>query len=84
MEPAESSAQPTSSVVRTMEAEDDTSAKRQKLMAGILIFDEIDVDVNIDEHELVVLAGMRTTKESGFSGSLIGTRNTTELRVDPA
>ena len=34
MEPAESSAQPTSSVVRTMEAEDNTSAKRQKLMAG--------------------------------------------------
>ena len=34
MEPAESSAQSTSSVVRTMEAEDNTSAKRQKLIDG--------------------------------------------------
>ena len=50
MEPAESSAQPTSSVVRTMEAEDNTSAKRQKLMAGMPILHETDVDVNTDTH----------------------------------
>ena len=55
MEPAESSAaQPTSSVVRTM----DTSAKRQKLMAGVPILHETDVDVNMDAHKLVVLAAM--------------------------
>ena len=59
MEPAESSAaQPTSSVVRTMEAEDNTSAKRQKLMAGMPILHETDVDVNMDAHKLVVLAAM--------------------------
>ena len=58
MEPAESSAQPTSSVVRTMEAEDGMSAKRQKLMAGMPILHETDVDVNMDAHKLVVLAAM--------------------------
>ena len=59
MEPAESSAaQPTSSVVRTLEAEDDTSAKRQKLMAGMPILHETDVDVKMDAHKLVVLAAM--------------------------
>ena len=58
-EPAESSvAQPTSSVVRTLEAEDDTSAKRQKLVAGMPILHETDVDVNMDAHKLVVLASM--------------------------
>ena len=59
MEAAESSAgQPTSSVVRTLEAEDDTSAKRQTLMAGMPILHETDVDVNMDAHKLVVLAAM--------------------------
>ena len=58
MEAAKSSAQPTSSEVRTMEAEDNTSAKRQKLMAGMPILHEIDVDVNTDTHKLVVLAAM--------------------------
>ena len=57
MEAAESSAgQPTSSVVRTLEAEDDTSAKRQRLMAGMPILHE--TDVNMDAHKLVVLAAM--------------------------
>ena len=56
---AESSAgQPTSSVVRTLEAEDDTSAKRQRLMDGMPILHETDVDVNMDAHKLVVLAAM--------------------------
>ena len=58
MEAAESSAQPTSSVVRTMEAEDGTSAKRQKLMAGMPILHETNVDANTDAHKLVVLATM--------------------------
>ena len=59
MEAAESSAgQPTSSVVRTLEAEDDTSAKGQKLMAGMPILHETDVDVSMDAHKLVVLAAM--------------------------
>ena len=59
VEAAESSAaQPTSSVVRTLEAEDDTSAKRQRLMAGLPILHETDVDVNMDAHQLVVLATM--------------------------
>ena len=59
MEAAESSAaQPTSSVVRTLEAEDDTSAKRQRLMAGMPILHESDVDVNVDAHKLVVLTTM--------------------------
>ena len=59
MKAAESSAgQPTSSVVRTLEAEDDTSAKRQRLMAGMPILHETDVDINMDTHKLVVLAAM--------------------------
>ena len=53
-----SSAQPTSSVVRTLEAEDEGSAKRQRLMAGMPILHETDVDVNVDAHKLVVLAAM--------------------------
>ena len=57
MEVAESSAaQPTSSVVRTLESEDDTSAKRQRLMAGMPILH--DVEVNVDAHKLVVLAAI--------------------------
>ena len=59
MEATESSAgQPTSSVVRALEAEDDTSAKRQRLMAGMPILHETDVDVNMDAHKLVALAAM--------------------------
>ena len=59
MELAESSAgQPTSSVVRTLEAEDDTSEKRKRLMAGMPMLHETDVDVNMDAHKLVVLASM--------------------------
>ena len=58
MEPAQSSGQPTSSVVRTMEAQDNTSAKRQKLMVGMPILHETDVDVNMDAHKLVVVAAM--------------------------
>ena len=53
-----SAAQPTSSAVRTLEAEDDGSAKRQRLMAGMPILHETDVDVNVDAHKLVVLAAM--------------------------
>ena len=56
---AESSvAQPTSSAVRTLEAEDDASAKRQKVMAGMPVLHESDVDVNVDAHKMVVLASM--------------------------
>ena len=58
-EAAESSAaQPTSSVVRMLEAEDDASSKRQRLMAGMPILHETDVDVNVDAHKMVVLAAM--------------------------
>ena len=53
-----SAAQVTSSVVRTLETEDDGSAKRQRLMAGMPILHETDVDVNVDAHKLVVLAAM--------------------------
>ena len=53
-----SAAQPTSSVVRTLETEDDGSAKRQRLMAGMPILHETDVDVNVDAHKMVVLAAM--------------------------
>ena len=45
-------------MVRTLVAEDGTSAKRQKLMAGMPILHETDVDVNMDAHRLVVLAAM--------------------------
>ena len=58
--------------------------KRQKLMAGMPILRETDVDVNMDAHKLDVMAAMpRTTKESGLRGSLTGTRNTAEPRVEP-
>ena len=43
---------------RTLEAEDDTSAKRKRLMAGMPILHETDVDVNMDAYKLVVLAAM--------------------------
>ena len=59
MEAAESSAaQPTSSVLRTLEAEDDASAKRQRLMAGMPILHETDVDVNVYARKMVVLTAM--------------------------
>ena len=61
---AESSpAQPTSSAVRTLEAEDDASGKRQKVMAGMPILHEPDVDVNVDAHKMVVLAAMPDDRE---------------------
>ena len=53
-----SAAQPTSSAVRTLETEDDASAKRQRLMAGMPIMHETDVDVNVDVHMMVVLAAI--------------------------
>ena len=54
MEPAESSAaQPTSSVVRTLDAEDDGSAKRQRLMAGMPILDETPEDPEAVRSRLV-------------------------------
>ena len=53
-----SAAQPTSSVVRTFETEDDGSAKCQRLMAGMPILHETDVDVNVDAHKMVVLAAI--------------------------
>ena len=51
-----SAARPTSSAVRTLETEDDASAKRQRLMAGMP--STSDVDVNVDAHKMVVLAAM--------------------------
>ena len=53
-----SAAQPTCSVVRTLETEDDGSAKCQRLMAGMPILHETDVDVNVDAHKMVVLAAI--------------------------
>ena len=95
METAESpAAQPTSSVVRTLEAEDDTSAKRQTLMAGMPILHETDVDVNMDAHKLVVLAAIpddqgqwteRVTdwdkKYGAKSGNLLDTQKVCEGRL---
>ena len=52
-----SAAQPTRSAVRTLETEDDGSAKRQRL-ADMPILHETDVDVNVDAHKMVVLAEM--------------------------
>ena len=58
-EKAESSAaQPTSSAVRTLETEDDGSAKRQWLLAGMPILHETDVDVSVNAHKVVVMAAM--------------------------
>ena len=45
-----SAAQPTSSVVGTLETGDDASAKRKRLMAGMPILHETDVDVFVDAH----------------------------------
>ena len=56
--PESSAAQRTSSVVPTLEAGDDGSAKRQRLMAGMPGLHETDVDVNVDAHKFVVLAAM--------------------------
>ena len=78
MEVAESTAgQPTSSVIRTWEAEDDTSAKRQRLMAGMLTWTS-----TWTRTSWLLWRRCPTTKESGFIGSLTGTRNTSEPRVE--
>ena len=53
-----SAAQPTSSAVRTLETEDDGSAKRQRLMGGMPILHETNMDVNVDSQKMVVLAAM--------------------------
>ena len=59
MEAAESSAaKSTSSVVRTLEAEDDARSKRQKVLAGMPILHQTDVHVNVDAHKLFVLSAM--------------------------
>ena len=58
-----SAAQPTSSVVRTLENEDDASAKRQRLIAGMPILHEIDVEINVGAHKMVVLAAMPDDQE---------------------
>ena len=77
MEAAESStAQPTSPVVRTLEVEDDT-----RLIEGMPILHETDVDVNVDAHKLSCWRRCLTIKDSGLSGSSTGTRNTAEPRV---
>ena len=78
MELAESSAgQPTSSVVRTLEAEDDTSAKRQRLICMRLTWTS-----TWTRTSWLFRRRCPTTKDSGLSGSLTGTRNTTEPRVE--
>ena len=64
MEAADSlAAQPMSSVVLSLETEDDASAKRQRLMAGMPTLHETDVDVNVDAHRMVVLAAMPDDQE---------------------
>ena len=55
--------QPASSAVRTLEAEDDTSAKRQKVLAGMTTLHEADVDVNVDACKNIVLAAMPDDRE---------------------
>ena len=57
-----SAAQPTSSVVRTLEAEDDTSAKRWRLMAGLPTLHQTDENFNVDVHKMVVVAAMPDDK----------------------
>ena len=74
MEAAESSAaQPTSSVVRTLDAEDDTSAKRQRLMAGTSTWTRTSWSF---------WRRCPTINDSGLSGSSTGTRNTAEPKVE--
>ena len=53
-----SAAQPTSPVVRTLVVEDGASAKRQRLMAGMPILHETDVDVTVDAYKMDVLSAM--------------------------
>ena len=47
----------------SVETEDDASAKRQRLMAGMPVLHETDVDVNVDAHRMVVLAVMPDDQE---------------------
>ena len=70
-----------SSAVRTLEAENDASAKRQKVLAGMPILHESDVDVTVDAHKMVVLSAI---VNSGPSGSLIGTRLLRTQEWNPA
>ena len=83
-EAAESSAaQPTSSAVRTLETEDDTSAQRQRLMAGMPILHETDMDVNVDAHKMVVLAAMPDDHGQWTQRSLAGTRISRSQQWNP-
>ena len=62
---AESSAsQPASSAAETLEAQDHSSAKRQKvLQAGLPTLHESDVDVDVDACKTIVLAAMPDDRE---------------------
>ena len=83
MEAAKSLAvQPTSSVVRTLESEDDASAKRQRLMAGMPILHDTDVDVNVDAHKMFVLAAMLEDQEQWTQRVIEWDKSTTEPRVE--
>ena len=66
MEAAEiSAAQPTNSVVRTLEAEDDTSEKRERLMAGVPTLHQTDENFDVDAHKMVVVVAMPDDQGEG-------------------
>ena len=60
-----SAAQRASSAARTLEAEDQSSAKRQihAMLAGIPTLHESDEEVNVDAYKNIVLAGMPDDRE---------------------
>ena len=61
---AESSAsQPASSAARTLDAEDHSSAKRQKVLVGMPTLHESDVNVEVDACKNIVLAAMPDDRE---------------------
>ena len=54
-----------------LEAEDDASAKRQKVLTGMPILHESDVDVNVDAHKMLVMAAMPDDREQ-WSQRVVG------------
>ena len=68
-----------------MEAKDDGSAKRQRLMAGMPILHETGVDVSVDAHKMVVLLAAMLDDQGQWTQRVVatGTRNSTESRVEP-
>ena len=58
-----SATQSTSPAARGLEADDHSSAKRQKVLAGMPTLHETNVDANVNASKIIVLAAMPDDRE---------------------